>query len=102
MAKSRDVRIIGPTEYPGQRWSDAAKDGPAPANLAIFGPKVAPLPLESLDREHEYQLLRNLSGRQTEQGWEFHTRSEVIQRDLKGRVLQRLVLYENRRLETGD
>jgi hypothetical protein len=52
--------------------------------------------LESLDLEHEYQLLRNLSGRQTKQGWEFHTKSEVVQRDLKGAVLQRLVLYERR------
>jgi hypothetical protein len=102
IAKSRDVRIIGPTEVPGRRWSDAAKDGPTPANLAIFGPKVAPLPLESLDPEHEYQLLRNLSGRQTEQGWEFHIKSDVIQRDLKGTVLQHFVVYENRRLETGD
>jgi hypothetical protein len=95
-AKSSDVRVLGPTEYPGQRWSDAAKDGPAPIGLGIFGPRVAPLPLESLDLEHEYQLLRNLSGRQTKQGWEFHTKSEVVQRDLKGAVLQRLVLYERR------
>jgi hypothetical protein len=102
IAKSREVRVLGPSEYPGQKWSDAAKDGPAPADLGIFGPKVAPLLLESLDPEHEYQLLRNVSGRQTKGGWEFRTKSEVVQRDLKGMVLQRLVLYESRRVENGD
>jgi hypothetical protein len=49
IAGSGEVRSLGPTEYPGRQWSDAAKDEPAPANLGIFGPHVAPLPLESLD-----------------------------------------------------
>jgi len=101
ISKSSDVRIIGPIEYPGLSWSDAAKNGPVPGDLGIFG-RVPALPLESHDPEHEYQLLRNLSGRQTKQGWEFHTKSEVVQRDLKGKVLQRFVLYETREVRTGD
>ena len=101
ISKSSDVRIIGPIEYPGLSWSDAAKDGPVPGDLGIFG-KVAPLPLESSDPEHEYQLVRNVCGRQTKQGWELHTKSEVVQRDLKGKVLQRFVLYETREVRTGD
>jgi len=101
ISKSSDVRIIGPIEYPGLSWSDAAKDGPVPGDLGIFG-RVAPLPLESSDPGHEYQLLRNISGRQTKQGWESHTKSEVVQRDLKGKVLQRFVLYETQEVRTGD
>jgi hypothetical protein len=105
IAGSGEVRSLGPTEYPGRQWSDASdatKDGPAPANLGIFGPHVAPLPLESLDPEHEYQLLRNLYGRQVEQGREWHSKSELVQLDPKGTVLQRFVLYESRRVETSD
>src|ERR1039458_159184 len=102
IAGSGEVRSLGPTEYPGRQWSDAAKDGPAPASLGIFGPGVAPLPLESLDPEHVYQLLRNLSRRDVKGGWEYHSKSEIVQLDPKGAVLQRFVLYESRTVETGD
>jgi hypothetical protein len=43
IAESGEVRSLGPTEYPGRQWSDAAKDEPAPANLGIFGPHISPL-----------------------------------------------------------
>jgi len=99
---SGEVRSLGPTEYPGRQWSDAAKDGPAPADLGIFGPHVAPLPLESLDPEHEYQLLRNLYGKEAKEGWEWHSKSELVQLDPKGTVLQRFMLYERRTVEAGD
>jgi hypothetical protein len=102
IAKSGEVRRLGPTEYPGLPWKVAAQDGPAPADLGIFGPGVAPLPLESLDPEHEYQLLRNLSGRQVKEGWEWHIKSELVQLDQKGTVLQRFVLYESRTVESGE
>jgi hypothetical protein len=102
IAKSGELRSVGPTEYPGRQWSDAAKDGPAPASLGIFGPHVAPLPLESLDPEHEYQLLRNLSSRKGEEGLEWHSKSELVQLDPKGTVLQRFVLYERRTVEYRD
>jgi len=99
IAKSGELGSVGPTEYPGLSWSVAAKDGPAPSDLGIFGPRVAPLPLESLDPEHEYQLLRNLSGRQGKEGWEWHNKSELVQLDARGTVLQRFVLYESRTVE---
>ena len=99
--KSGNVQLLSSTDYPGQRWSDAAKDGPAPADLGIFG-RVAPLPLESLDPEHEYQLLRNVSGGQTKEGLEFHTKSELVQLNPKGTVLQRVVLYESREVASRD
>jgi len=102
LGKSGELRNLGPTEFPGRQWSDAAKDGPAPDNLGIFGPRVAPLRLESLDSEHEYQLLRNASGREVKEGWEWHRKSELIQLDQKGTVLQRFVLYERRTLEYRD
>lgn len=99
---SGEVGSLGPTEYPERQWSEAAKDGPAPADLGIFGPHVAPLPLESFDPEHQYQLLRNLSGKQTKAGWEWHRRSELVQLGPKGTVLQRFVLYDSRTIETAD
>jgi hypothetical protein len=102
IAKSGELRSVGPTEYPGRQWSEAAKDGPAPASLGIFGPRIAPLPLESLDPEHEYQLLRNLSGRKVKEGWEWHSKSELVQMDPRGTVLQRFVLYERRTVEYRD
>jgi hypothetical protein len=102
VAKSRDIRMLTSTDYPGQRWSDAVKDGPAPADLGIFGPKLAPLSLESLDPEHEYELLRSLSWRQTKEGPEVHSKSELVQLDPRGNVLRRVVLYESRRVESGD
>jgi hypothetical protein len=102
ISKSRELRSIGPTEYPGRQWSDAAKDGPARASLGIFGPHVAPLPLESLDSEHEYQLLRSVSGRKVKEGLEWHSKSELVQLDVKGAVLQRFVLYERRTVTPRD
>ena len=102
IAKSGELRSVGPTEYPGRQQSEAAKDGPAPASLGIFGPRIAPLPLESLDPEHEYQLLRNLSGRKVKEGWEWHSKSELVQLDPRGTVSQRFVLYERRAVESRD
>jgi len=95
------VGLLSAMEDPGQSWSDAAKEGPAPVDLGIFG-KVAPLRLESFDSEHEYQLVRNVSFRQTKRGQVVHTRSELIQIDLNGNVLQHFVLYDWQKLETGD
>ena len=101
IAKSGEIKSVGPTEYPGRQWSDAAKDGPAPASLSIFG-RVAPLPLESLDPEHQYQLLRTVTGGKVKEGWESHIKSELVQLDPKGTVLQRFVLYESRTVESGE
>jgi hypothetical protein len=102
IAKSGEIRSLGPTEYPGVSWSVAAKDGPAPSDLGIFGQHVPPLTLESLDPEHEYQLLRSLSRRQVKEGWEWHNKSELIQLDPKGTVLQHFVLYESRTVESRE
>jgi hypothetical protein len=102
IAKSGELRSVGPTEYPGRQWSEAAKDGPQPASLGIFGPHVAPLPLESFDPEHEYQLLRNLYGRKVKEGWQWHSKSELVQLDSSGAVLQRFVLYERRTVESRN
>jgi hypothetical protein len=101
IVKSGELRSVGPTEYPERQWSDAAKDGPHPASLAIFG-RVAPLPLESLDPEHQYQLLRTVTGGKVKEGWESHIKSELVQLDPKGTVLQRFVLYESRTVESGE
>jgi len=102
ITKSGELRNLGPAEFPGREWSDAAKDGPAPANLGMFGPDVAPLRLESPDSEHEYQLLRNASGTKVKEVWESHWKSELIQLDQKGAVLQRFALYERRIVESGE
>jgi hypothetical protein len=95
------VGLLSVTEDSGKRWSDAAKEGPAPVDLGIFG-REAPLRLESSDPAHEYQLLRNVFFKQTKLGQEVHTKSELIQLDLKGTVLKRFVLYDWRKLESGD
>jgi len=55
-----------------------------PRQPGIFGPRIAPLPLESVDPGHEYQLLRNLSGRKVKEGWEWHSKSELVQLDPRG------------------
>jgi hypothetical protein len=102
IAKSGEIKNLGPHEYPGLAWSVAAKDGPAPPDLGIFGPRVPPLALETFDREHEYQLLRKVSGRKVKEGWEWHSESEVVQLDSKGIVLQRFVLYERRTEASGE
>ncbi len=100
--KGTEVRSLSHTEYPGLAWSDAAKDGPAPASLQIFGPGLAPLLLESLDSEHEYQLLRNLTSRDVKEGREYDRKSEIVQLDSKGTVVQRFALYKYRYVESRD
>jgi hypothetical protein len=99
---SREMKVVGPTEYPDLQWSAAAKDGPKPQSLSLFGPKVEPLPVQSLDAEHNYQLLRNLSGQQVKEGWQRHSRSELVQLDKNGSVSQRFVLYERRDVEPRE
>lgn len=100
--RSGDLRSVGPINYPGREWSEAAKDGPAPTSLRYFGPHVTPLPLESLDPDHKYQLLRNRSSKTVNEGLEERSKSELIQLDPRGRVLQRFTLYESRIVESPD
>jgi len=71
-------------------------------SLDIFGPKTDPISVESLDTEHQYQLLRKLVGKRSKQGFEWHMKSELVQIDKKGRVLQHLILYERTRTEFKD
>ena len=99
---SGEMKVSGPLEYPDIRWQEAAKDGPLPLNLDIFGPDEAPLPIESSDTEHEYQLLRNLSRKHSGDGNEFHIKSELVQVDKHGNELQRLVLHERTYIEPRD
>ena len=99
---SGEMKVFGPLEYPDIGWQEAAKDGPQPLNLDIFGPNEAPLTIESSDTEHEYQLLRNVSRKQSEGGNEFHIKSELVQIDKHGNELQRLVLHERTYIEPRD
>jgi hypothetical protein len=99
---SGEMKVSGPLEYPDVDWRDAAKDGPESPSLCLFGPKEVPLLVESLDSEHEYQLLRNLSGRQSAEGFEWHVKSELVQVDKRENALHRLVLYERRYIEARD
>jgi len=96
---SGEMKVSGPLEYPNVGSREAAKDGPQPLSLDLYGPNTEPLSVESLDAEHQYQLLRNLSGKQSKDGFEWHTKSELVQRDKRGKVLQRLVLYERLHIE---
>jgi len=100
---SGELKTVGPTEYPNLRWQDAAKDGPEPTSLALFVPNLDPLSVESLDPEHDYQLLRNMSKEKSKEGWnEWHIKSELVQLDKSGNVSQRVVLYERRDTEYGE
>jgi hypothetical protein len=94
-----EMKVSGPMEFPNIGWREAAGDGPAPLSLAIFGPKVDPLPVESLDTEHQYRLLRHLAGRRSKEGFEWHMKSELVQINKKGKVSQHFVLYEGTRIE---
>jgi len=73
-----------------------------PPSLGIFGPDAAPIPLESADPEHSYQLLRHLSHRVVAGGTEWHTKCEIVQIDRAGSILKRLVIYDNRSMEYAD
>lgn len=99
---SGKLRSFGPTEYPGVQWSVAAKDGPAPSSLSIYGPETLPLRLESVDAAHGYELRRELSRRDAKGGLEFDGKSELVQLDERGTVLQHFILYETHRLEAGE
>ncbi len=73
-----------------------------PQGLAIFGPNAVPIPLESLDSEHGYQLLRHLSHRGVAGGVEFRSKCEIVQLDKTGTILNRLVIYDNRVVHYAD
>jgi len=99
---SGEMKVSSPLEYPDVGWRDAAKDGPEPLSLNLFGPKADPVSVESLDIEHQYQLLPSVSGKESKDGFEWHIKSELIKIDKTGNVLQRLVLYERVRIEPRD
>jgi hypothetical protein len=64
-----------------------------PQSLSIFGPG-APIPIESPDPNHSYQLLRHVS--YGADGVEWSSNSEIVQLDLHGTVLKRLAIYDYR------
>ncbi len=99
---SGEMKVSGPLECPDVQWRDAAKDGPELLSPCLFGPKEEPLLVESPDSEHEYHLLRNLSGKQSADGFEWHVKSELVQVDKHENALHRLVLYERRYIDPRD
>ena len=64
-----------------------------PQSLSIFGPG-APIPIESPDPNHRYQLLRHVS--YGANGIDWSSSSEIVQLDLHGTVLKRLAIYDYR------
>lgn len=95
---AQKVHILEYAEDP-MRQFDASKEGPEPAQL---GGRPGTLPLESLDRDHKYELLRSRSEKPVKGGLEHHVTAELLQVDLQGTVSQRRMLYEDRFVEVGD
>ncbi|HWZ81984.1 MAG TPA: hypothetical protein VNW47_05140 [Terriglobales bacterium] len=100
LGESRPALLSSTTDS-GQTWSEAAREGPQPTDLGIFG-RVPPLPLGSDDSQHEYRLVRSSSTSQTKQGPERHIKSEIVRLDIAGTILQRFVLYERRYVQGGE
>jgi hypothetical protein len=76
-------------------------DGPEPGNLGQYA-GVKSIPLESLDPDHQYQLVFDVSNTKVgEDSWETHYKTELIQHDARGNVAQRLVVYEARLIASG-
>jgi hypothetical protein len=98
---SGELKASPPIEYPNIGWRQAARDGPEPLSLSLFGPND-PLLVESLDSEHKYQIVRSLAKEQSRDAINWHLKSELIQLDKNDNVLQRLVLYERLDPEEGD
>jgi hypothetical protein len=92
-------QVLDHAEDPSLHF-DPAKHEPEPSR---FDDKPAgPHALESSDSEHTYTLLLAASEKSVEGGVEHLTKAELVQSDLQGNVTQRVVLYENKFLETID
>ena len=94
-----ELHILNFTEDPARKF-DPAKEGPEPANFAFD--KRNTIPLESSDAGHKYQLRFTRSEKSIEGGIRHFYRAELLQMDLNGTVLQRLVVYKSQSLETID
>jgi hypothetical protein len=86
--------------------SDDATESLTPSGvlqgLSIFGPSAAPIPLESTDPDYRYQLLRHLSHKAVVGGVEWRSTCEIVRLEKNGTILQRLVIYDSRRMEYAD
>ncbi|MBZ5574225.1 MAG: hypothetical protein LAO09_20360 [Acidobacteriia bacterium] len=92
-------KVVDFAEDPTRRF-DPAKDGPDPPQFDYA--QAGPVALESLDPDHQYTLWLSASEKNVEGGVEHYRKAELTQADAQGTVSQRLVLYENRFLETID
>ena len=73
-----------------------------PQVLWGFAPDAATIPLESDDSEHQYQLRRHFSQRIATGGLESHIKCEIVKIDKKGTIIQRLVIYDYRKMSYAD
>jgi hypothetical protein len=94
-----ELHILNFTEDPARKF-DPSKEGPEPANFA-FDKRDAIL-LESSDAAHKYQLRLTRSEKSVQGGIRHSFRAELLQLDLNGAVLQRLLVYKSQSLETID
>jgi hypothetical protein len=99
IAGPQGLHILDYAEDPTRQF-DPSKEGPEPSNLAYEKPGT--LPLDSSDPDHKYQLRFSGSEKSVEGGIQHYRKAELLQLDLHGNVSQRLVVYENRVLETID
>jgi hypothetical protein len=90
IAGAQKIHILEYAEDPTRRF-DASKEGPEPAQLGYGHPGT--LPLESLDPNHKYEVLRRRSEKAVKGGLEHHVTAELLQVDLQGTVSQRCMLY---------
>lgn len=93
------LQILDFKEDPARKF-DPTKEGPKPANFAFD--KRDTIPLESSDASHKYQLRSTRSEKFIQGGIRHAYRAELLQMDLHGTVLQRLVVYRSQSLETID
>jgi|SRR5579864_902581 len=80
------------------RQFDYRKDPPEPPNLARYA-RLETVKLDSSDADHSYDLVgtrttTQVKGDESSPAWETHYHTELVQRDRKGTILQRVVLFD--------
>lgn len=92
-------RIAGHFEDAARKFV-YTKEPPDTSQLWYVQPGA--IPLESPDPGHKYQLLLSHSQKTVKEGLEDLRKAELLQLDLKGKILRRVFLCERRSTEGGE
>lgn len=85
---------------PTRRY-DRTKEPSAPPRQLGYE-RLGEMSLETNDSQHKYKLLFSSSSENVPTGTEYRRTAEVLQSDLNGKIQQRVLIYEMRRIEGGE